>query len=147
MIDTPFLWHDLLSVALQSPPECRSNKWLINQALAREPDLAKIPLSSGPSWNTQLELYCSGVWEELLDYVVRWNPWQLEAGALRDKFLKPPLCTNHWQGTEKILKNLKQNRLLRAVGERYFPHWQHTTMEERILLRIGLITDLYQKIV
>ncbi len=149
-IDSPFLWQEPLEIAKRLPKRKRSNKWIIFESLKQDQRVKNVPFSSGGSWNNRLEFYYSGVWEELLDYVKQWSPWSLNMEALRNEFLKPPdippppsITGKIQDATKKVLQNRKYVRL---IGQHYFPNQFSTSMSDRILIRIALVSSLCEEL-
>lgn len=149
-IDAPFLWKECLKIAFSLPEDKLVVRWIIFEALKLDTKINEIPFSSGPSWNNRLEFYYSGVWEELLDYVKQWSPWPLNMEALRSEFLKPPNISEPPSITGKILdaskKFLQSRKYVRSIGLRYFPNLVSTSMSDRILIRIALVSSLCEEL-
>jgi len=149
-IDSPFLWQEPLDIAKRLPKRKRSNKWIIFESLKQDPRVKNVPFSAGASWNNHLEFYYSGVWEELLDYVKQWSPWPLNIEALRNEFLKPPDIPQPPSIAGKILdaskKFLQNHKYVRSIGLRYFPSLVGTSMSDRILIRIALVSSLCEEL-
>jgi len=145
-VDAPLLWKEPLLIAKRLPKDKRTSRWVIFESLKLDQKIRDIPFSSGPSWNNHLEFIYSGVWEELLDYTKRWSPWALNEDTLREDYLKPPSVPQplSFAGqTGSGLKGLlRENRYVRLLGLAYFPNLVGTTMTDRILIRIAVVSSL-----
>jgi len=148
-VDAPFLWEDSLRVAFSLPTDKLVVRWVIFAALELDEKIKGIPFSGSGSWNNRLEFYYSGVWEELIAYSEKWSPWKLNIHELQKEFLKPPEIPRTPSFKSYLLQSMKKslnNNLIRRIAFQYFPHLAHSSMSDRLVIRLALISNLCEAI-
>ena len=145
-VDVPLVWKQNLNIASNLPNKYREHKKIIFSILETFPQINTIPFSDGPSWNDKLEHYSSGVWEELIDYSSKWSPWPLNISLFKETFLQPLDSSTQKLSPKSVLKKLipvsKSNYVFRKIGMLWFKQHAGTSMSERILTRVALISNL-----
>ena len=149
-VDAPFLWADCLEVARRIPKGKRTSKQVIFEVLDSYPEIRNVPRSRTPSWNNDLEFYCCGVWEELLDHVARWSRRPLNLKALRQDYLKPPAISSPPSLSEHawiaLRQSLKGRRFARRLVNRFRPGMLGTSMSQRLLIRLAIESCLHERL-
>ena len=145
-VDAPLTWRENLNIASNLPNKYREHKKIIFSILKTFPQTNTIPFSDGASWNDKLEHYSSGVWEELIDYSDKWSPWSLNKALFKETFLQPHDSSVQKSSLKSILSKLipvsKSNHTFRKMGMFLFKQHAGTSMSERILTRVALISNL-----
>jgi len=149
-IDSPLMWKKSIDIASMLPKNYRSNKKIIFDILAKENKFSNIPYSRGPSWNNQLEFFYSGVNEELIDYICKWSPWEIDRSILRQKFLNLPPIPNELRCTSSVSGSIKNYLKERPFIRRYIlknrPDLFYTSFSERGLIRLAVISSLNERV-
>ena len=146
-IDTPFLWSECINIAYSLPEPRLIDRWVIFEALQMDKRLKNIPYSGSGSWDIALDFYCSGVWEELINYIQKWIPFECDIERIRNDFLKPPAIplknTSPIDASIDLIKlYIKKNRYLRKLAIKLFPYFTHSSMSERFIVRLAMISNL-----
>jgi hypothetical protein len=145
-IDTPFLWQKCLKLAFSLPTDKLVVRWIIFKALELDKKIKGIPRSESGSWDNQLEFYYTGVWEELLSYIKQYSPFHVRYDKLYADYVKPPTIGNSNGSFKKIgsgiKKTLLKNKYGRKLAFNFFPHLAHSSMSERLIIRLAMISNL-----
>lgn len=148
-VDNPFLWHDCLNIAFSLPTDKLVVRWIIFAALELDRHIKGIPFSGGGSWNNRLDFYYSGAWNMLLDYVNNWSPWKLNISEFKNEYMRPPEIPRPPSFNDYMLnaiKDLAKNRYIRKAAFKLFPNFPHSSMSDRLLIRLAIISNLSETI-
>lgn len=144
--DAPLLWKESIDVAQRIPSRYVSNKQVIFAVLNTFEQLRDVPFSRGPSWNDPLENWCSGLAEELVEYVAQWSPWPINRERLA-KFYEapPPVPSDQCSRSNPVMrmkKKLQQRPWVRKHLLDKYPEMVHSTFCDRGLTRLAVICNL-----
>jgi hypothetical protein len=150
-IDAPLLWEKSFNVATRIPNNKRYDKQIIFDVLKTYDEVKNVPFSQGGSWDNQLEFYYSGVWEELLDYVKTHSPFPVKYDELRKNYIKPSVIdikvkSPFHEASNKIKKQILGSDLGRKTAFKYFSHLTHSSMADRLIIRLALMSNLCELI-